>query len=385
MKRRTFFLIFFVVLLTPKGLTASTPTNSVNPTYSANFPLLDGALSYKVFYNITTTEGANQSTFTMETTWQAIVESVSEPNATYPRGLEKITLIQTFDWVNFIVKENGVLVHNITDFKLRLVDSDGNFIRDLQVPSFSIDMTMDKEEKNITSVSSEADEYHIVLLENNEEFTGFGLFFTPPPIGQTGFFFAKTKDVEVGDEIPELGTVKKEKTEDGLRFFETEMDSNGARINALIEKSTGLIVDQNISLSLSSSFSFTGRMKLTSGLDRVDNAPPEVIDLSKNGTRGINVHAEDEALQDYEIYLNGTLVRSGNFNSTISDTYFDLGIDEPKIYEVRLVVRDAFGHTTEMTEIIDFHEEKSNANPLPIAIIFPISAIVMIVYKRNKN
>lgn len=319
----------------------------------------------------------------MNITWQLSVESIATPSSHPPNGLEKVIQIQTIDWLNYVETENGVVNHNITDFKIRLFDE--NFIRDLQGPSFSIETTIDKVEKTIVSVFSEADEYHIILLENNEEFPEFNLYFTSPNVGKKLVFFVKTKGVEEGDEIPEYGIVKEEKSENGLKFLETELDTDGQKANALIEKSTGLIVDQNLSLVISDSSYFSGRYKLTSGLYRVDISPPEIIDLSKKGTRGIVVHAEDEALTDYEIYLNGTLVRSGNFNYTISDSYIDLGINKPDIYEVRLVVKDAFGHSAEMTEIIDFHEEKSISSSLPITLILPISAILMIAFKRNKN
>lgn len=43
MQSRIWLLIFFIVLLMPNGIEANTPYK-VNPTYSANFPLVDGPL-----------------------------------------------------------------------------------------------------------------------------------------------------------------------------------------------------------------------------------------------------------------------------------------------------------------------------------------------------
>ncbi len=392
MKRNTILLTFILLMLLPKQVPTTMALKTVNPSYSDNFPLLDGNLSYSYFFNLTSIDENGFFSFSTENTWNIKTESLSTPADQTDEGTEKLINIQTIDKVNFVEFQNGILQRNLTDFLIRYTDTQGNLIRDSDDPTYSVTTIILKESRTVDTVQSEAAQYHIVLLyQNGTEYPDFGLYYSVPSIGERSFIFKKTKGMQVGDTIPDIGPITEETQLNGLEFFQVSVNNASGQVSALIEKSTGLVTEYELNLTIFSSIIFHGSIKLTSGLDLIDNQPPDLIDLSKNtelsidGSRVVNVHATDPALKEYDIYLNGTLARHGAFNSTEAEGPIDLGVGEPSVYEVVIVAKDAFGNTANMTEIIDFSEEQSNANPLAVPTTMLVAVPIAVIVKRKKK
>ncbi len=396
-------------LLTITAFISPNVSNAVetrNETYSPNFPLLDGTLTFLTKINFTTVNGNERKMMTIDQQDTVEVKSILDSNASFPEGLEWIMVNQTITNFQFIQEVNGNVNFSATDFIIRYYDHFGDVVAETSDPSVQYNATFTKTSRLVKTASTPygTDNAELIAQDDlgTEMGTDLGLAF--PTFDDPAPYFMETQDMQLGQPVGDMGTVAGEKTIDGQDFWIINNSIHDSFINVdslyTVEKQTGLIYQVIAAISLGNTTFLSGSANLTSGLELIDNDTPtlEITEMEN----GIYVTANDTSLQKYQIYVDGTLNREGYFNDSSFDGDFSFDDLPEGQYNVTVVVWDAFQNNvtkqlslnithpttetiTNTTTNATSNESQSTTSPSPLGIQPFATALTMTAIWSRKR